>query len=177
MSSSATLSVLTVNDVYDVVPNEHGIGGMAEMATMLKRERAAIPPSHTTLTTINGDFLSASQAGELFYKGYGRVFKVLTATCMATAHMIDLLNHMDIDFAVFGNHEFDFGADILAQRVQESKFRWFGSNVKERATGGLFANATDTLLLPIGPDGALKLGIFGICTPETPQLSFPGDRV
>ncbi|KDO23762.1 hypothetical protein SPRG_10539 [Saprolegnia parasitica CBS 223.65] len=157
----ATLTILTVNDVYDVAPDAHGIGGMAELATLLQRERAATPASSTLLTTINGDFLSASRAGS-YYKG---------------AHMIDLLNHMDIDFAVFGNHEFDFGADVLAQRVQESKFRWFGSNVKERATGGLFANATDTLLLPIGQDGALKLGIFGICTPETPQLSFPGDRV
>ncbi|KDO17727.1 hypothetical protein SPRG_16820, partial [Saprolegnia parasitica CBS 223.65] len=132
----AKLTILTVNDVYDVAPDAHGMGGMAELATLLQRERAATPASSTLLTTINGDFLSASRAGS-YYKG---------------AHMIDLLNHMDIDFAVFGNHEFDFGADVLAQRVQESKFRWFGSNVKERATGGLFANATDTLLLPIGPD-------------------------
>ncbi|OQR89128.1 calcineurin-like phosphoesterase, partial [Achlya hypogyna] len=134
---------------------------MAELATLLARERAMIPTTHTTLTTINGDFLSASQAGE-YYKG---------------AHMIDILNHMHIDLSVFGNHEFDFGADVLADRVRESRFQWLGANVREKATGRPFAETPETLLLPLGPDGALTLGVFGVCTPETPQLSFPGDRV
>ncbi|OQR94402.1 calcineurin-like phosphoesterase, partial [Thraustotheca clavata] len=124
-------------------------------------ERAKIPLTHSVLSTMNGDFLSASQAGE-FYKG---------------AHMIDILNHLKIDLAVFGNHEFDFGSDVLAERVAESKFKWLGSNVKEKSTGKLFANAINTMIVPIGPEGNLKLGIFGFCTPETPQLSFPGGKV
>ncbi|RHY71397.1 hypothetical protein DYB30_008952 [Aphanomyces astaci] len=147
--TTATLTFLTVNDVYDVVPNEQGRGGMAELATLLQAERAIIPSTHHTLTTINGDFL---------------------------AHMIDILNRMDIDYAVYGNHEFDFGSDTLVQRVAESKFQWFGSNVRDKATGNVLGNGLDTTLnIPI--DGSIQVGMFGICTPETPQLSFPGDKV
>ncbi|KAF0746995.1 hypothetical protein AaE_007912 [Aphanomyces astaci] len=120
--TTATLTFLTVNDVYDVVPNEQGRGGMAELATLLQAERAIIPSTHHTLTTINGDFL---------------------------AHMIDILNRMDIDYAVYGNHEFDFGSDTLVQRVAESKFQWFGSNVRDKATGNVLGNGLDTTLFPI----------------------------
>ncbi|ETW09319.1 hypothetical protein, variant 1 [Aphanomyces invadans] len=162
--ASATLTFLTVNDVYDVVPNEQGRGGMAELATLLQAERSIIPPTHHTITTINGDFLSASQAGE-HYKG---------------AHMIDILNRMDIDYAVYGNHEFDFGSDVLVQRVAESNFQWFGSNVRDKVTGNVLGNGLDTVLFPVGSTsqgGVIQVGMFGICTPETPHLSFPGDKV
>ncbi|CAK4714295.1 hypothetical protein AeMF1_002781 [Aphanomyces euteiches] len=160
-TESATLTFLTVNDVYDVVPNEQGRGGMAELAALIHHEQLLIPPTNHTLVTINGDFLSASQAGE-HYKG---------------AHMIDILNNMKFDYAVYGNHEFDFGSDVLVERVKESKFKWFGSNVREKDTGNTLANALDTVILPIGPNGSIKIGMFGVCTQETPQLSFPGDKV
>jgi hypothetical protein len=42
---------------------------MAELATLMQREKAAIPKDALTLVTVNGDFLSASLAGE-HYKGY-----------------------------------------------------------------------------------------------------------
>ncbi|RLN50939.1 hypothetical protein BBJ28_00020065 [Nothophytophthora sp. Chile5] len=62
----ATLVILSVNDVYDMTPNEHGRGGIAEFATLLERERAALPDDVTLLVTLNGDFLSGSEMGERF---------------------------------------------------------------------------------------------------------------
>lgn len=89
---SASVVVLTVNDVYDMYPDKHGRGGTqlllafsylfsndpvlvtiiigaAEFATLLERERAAVPPTSTLLVTLNGDFLSGSQIGARC-KGY-----------------------------------------------------------------------------------------------------------
>lgn len=63
---SAKIVVLSVNDVYDMVPNEHGHGGIAEFATLLERQKAALPEDVTLLVTLNGDFLSGSELGERF---------------------------------------------------------------------------------------------------------------
>uniref|UniRef100_A0A8C0GFN6 Ecto-5'-nucleotidase n=1 Tax=Chelonoidis abingdonii TaxID=106734 RepID=A0A8C0GFN6_CHEAB len=41
---------------------------------------------------------------------------------------------MGVHFAVFGNHEFDFGIDILEDYIQQMKFPWFLSNVYDRFT-------------------------------------------
>jgi len=38
--------------------------------------------------------------------------------------MIDAWNTAGLDYATFGNHEFDFGPDVLKERMKESKFGW-----------------------------------------------------
>ena len=43
--------------------------------------------------------------------------------------MIRLLNAMAFDYAVLGNHEFDFGDEVLAERMAQSRFTWLSSNV------------------------------------------------
>ncbi|KAL4166698.1 hypothetical protein KRP22_013951 [Phytophthora ramorum] len=156
---SAKIVVLSVNDVYDMTPNEHGHGGIAQFATLLERQKAALSEDVTLLVTLNGDFLSGSEMAEHF-KG---------------AHMIELMNHLGIDYVVLGNHEFDFGADELKTRMRESKAKWFGSNVLDAASGAIFDDVVDTEIITL-KDG-LKLGVFGVCTEETPTLSFPGSTV
>ncbi|TMW55255.1 hypothetical protein Poli38472_013146 [Pythium oligandrum] len=156
---NALVVVLSVNDVYDMYPDQQGRGGMAEFATLLERERAKIPAHAKLLVTLNGDFLSGSQVAER-HKG---------------AHMIELLNHLGIEYVVLGNHEFDFGDVVLRERMAESRSKWFGSNVIETATGKLFPGVIDTEIVEL-TDG-LKLGVFGVCTQETPNLSYPGDNI
>ncbi|KAE9011736.1 hypothetical protein PR001_g15839 [Phytophthora rubi] len=156
---TAKLVILSVNDVYDMTPNEHGYGGIAEFATLLERQKAALSEDVTLLVTLNGDFLSGSEMGE-YFKG---------------AHMIELMNHLGIEYVVLGNHEFDFGADELKARMRDSTAKWFGSNVLNAATGALFDGVVDMELVKL-KDG-LKLGVFGVCTEETPTLSFPGATV
>ena len=43
--------------------------------------------------------------------------------------MIDLYNRLGIDVAVLGNHEFDYGPEVLAERIAASAFPWLASNV------------------------------------------------
>ena len=42
---------------------------------------------------------------------------------------------MGLGVATFGNHEFDFGAAVLAERMRESRFPWLAANVLDRASG------------------------------------------
>lgn len=89
--------------------------------------------------------------------------------------MVELMNHLGIEYVVLGNHEFDFGSQVLKQRMAESKFKWFGSNVRDAGSEELFDRVIDTEIVEL--DDGLKLGIFGVCTQETPNLSYPGPEV
>lgn len=150
---SATLTLLTVNDVYEIAPVQ-GKGGLAELQTLLHAERATA--THH-LTTVNGDFLSPSIMSSL-YKG---------------AQMITLFNALRVDMVVFGNHEFDFGPEVTRQRLAESSFPWLGTNVLG-PDGQPFGGAKATLLRQVGE---LHVGFFGVLTPDTAYLSSPGAGV
>lgn len=49
--------------------------------------------------------------------------------------MIDLMNEVNFDVAVLGNHEFDYGIDILNDRMAQSEFPWICANLDVQASG------------------------------------------
>eukprot|EP01102_Stenamoeba_stenopodia_P021404 TRINITY_DN861_c0_g5_i1.p1 TRINITY_DN861_c0_g5~~TRINITY_DN861_c0_g5_i1.p1 ORF type:complete len:533 (-),score=108.54 TRINITY_DN861_c0_g5_i1:48-1646(-) len=157
------LRLLCVNDIYTTKP-QHGLGGWAELATVLKRYRSLKDPS---LFFVNGDFLAGSSLAEV----------------VRGKHAIEIMNYLQVDVAGVGNHEFDFGSEVLQERISESKFRWFGANVLEKASGkvlpGVLTSSVYEIDIPLddGSTRKFKLGVFGVCTPATPYLSFPGDKV
>ena len=104
-----TITFLHTNDVYEISPKD-GKGGLGPLKTLLDRERAANP---NTITTFGGDLISPS----------------LMSGVTKGAQMIDLYNDLGTDVAVAGNHEFDFGPEVAAQRMGESKFPWLAANV------------------------------------------------
>ena len=150
LAQSVKLTILHTNDVYEISP-VRGRGGLAELATLLKRERAQ---AQHHITTFGGDLISPSLMSGLT-KG---------------SQMIELYNALGTDFAVLGNHEFDFGDDVAKARMNESKFPWFAGNLTQ-ADGKLFHTAIATAMKEIG---GLKFGFFGVITPETEHLSSPG---
>ena len=42
---------------------------------------------------------------------------------------MELMNEMRFDAMVLGNHEFDFGQEILKKRISEARFPVLGANV------------------------------------------------
>jgi len=44
--------------------------------------------------------------------------------------IIDLMNYLKFDLSELGNHEFDYGQDILNQRIKQANFPFICSNVK-----------------------------------------------
>jgi 2',3'-cyclic-nucleotide 2'-phosphodiesterase (5'-nucleotidase family) len=96
-------------------------------------------------------------------------------TIAVSAHMIELLNALKVDFVVLGNHEFDFGEDLLMDLLSEAKFTVFGSNVRLSATGELLPGVTDIMTRQL-PNGAV-LGVFGVTTSNSALDSNASDAV
>ncbi len=138
----AQLTVLHLADVYEMLPVSGGkFGGLARVAA-LERQLAA-GKSHV-LMTIGGDFLSPSVASSVF----------------EGEQMVAALGAMGLDLATFGNHEFDFGPEILRQRMREAPWEWVVSNVLDAATGEPFGGAAPYLVREYGD---LKVGFLGLC--------------
>ena len=150
------VTLLQVNDVYQFAPVDQGTrGGLARLLTLKKTIEKESP---NTLLLLSGDTISPS-VESITYKG---------------AQMIDAWNTAQLDYSTFGNHEFDFGPDVLRQRMQESKFKWVVANVIDKKTGKPFGNAQAYAVREF--DG-VKVAIFGLTLEETKVTSRPGPDV
>ncbi|PWC80662.1 5'-nucleotidase [Azospirillum sp. TSH58] len=150
VAQNGTLTFLHFNDIYEISPVK-GRGGFAPLMTVLKAERER---NAGALTTVGGDFLSPS---------------LLSGTTRG-AQMPALFNAMGVDVVGFGNHEFDFGTEVLKARIAESKFPWVGTNIAGpdgQPLPGSVATWTKTV-------GDVKVGFLGVLTPETAHLSGGG---
>jgi 2',3'-cyclic-nucleotide 2'-phosphodiesterase (5'-nucleotidase family) len=196
--------MLAFNDIYTTDVDSQGTGGYAGISTLLKEYRSNTKAP--TFSVVSGDFLGGSAHNQHF-KG---------------ANIIPLLNALELDAVVLGNHEFDHGVDKLQERIKASNFRWFGSNVMHRRCSPKSESQSDanesksdcgsistsnpdtsnsdthkvldgitytwTIDVPIHQEaqngsstitdvGSIRIGMFGVCTEDTPFLSAPGPDV
>ena len=142
--AGAPLTLLQINDVYSMLPVD-GLGGLARIATFKQNLAAA---GRTPLLILAGDFLSPSVASATF-KGQ---------------QMVAALNAAGLDFATLGNHEFDFGVDVLIERMREARWQWVISNVIDTNTGQPIGGALPYVVRAFG---ALKVGFLGLCLTTT----------
>jgi 5'-nucleotidase len=53
--------------------------------------------------------------------------------------MIEVMNELEVDAAVYGNHEFDFGIKPLKSALQGMNFPWICSNLRDKETNEVLA--------------------------------------
>ncbi|MCP3098754.1 bifunctional metallophosphatase/5'-nucleotidase [Myxococcus sp. K15C18031901] len=153
------LTFLHLADVYQVQPVQGGkAGGLARVATLRKQVLAEAPGA---LTLLGGDTLSPSVESLLEVDGQA----------LKGRHMIDAWNALGLDVAVLGNHEFDFGDDVLKERIRQSRFPWLGANVTNAKTGALFDGVKTYDVREM--DG-VRVGLFGVVLPETKTTTKAG---
>lgn len=111
-------TILQLNDVYEIAPLEGGkAGGLARVATVRKELMRENP---NVITIMAGDFLSPSFVGTLKFEDENGVLEKI-----AGQQMVETLNAMGLDYATFGNHEFDLSdVDLLEKRLAQSKFKY-----------------------------------------------------
>lgn len=148
------VGLLHVNDVYQIAPiDPRGPrGGLARLATLVAAVKREAPG---TLFLFGGDTLSPSVESGLF-KG---------------AQMMAAWNALQVDAAVPGNHEFDFGEAVLRERLAESTFPWLAANlVADRPLPAVRASQLRVV-------NGVRIGLVGLLTPDTATLSKPGPNL
>jgi len=157
-TTPASVTFAHFNDVYEIEAVEGGrSGGLARVATALQRLRKSNAP---VVTTLGGDFLSPSAISQARVDGEP----------MAARQMIAVLNAVGVDWATFGNHEFDLGEAVLGARLAQAKFRMVSSNVTN-ASGQPFPGVVPTAVMPVKSGGrTIRIGFLGLTLDDPSQL-------
>ena len=82
---------------------------------------------------------------------------------------IEMMNAVGYDLVTLGNHEFDYGYAKLMENLSKAEFQTICANVILDATGEPILPATTII-----EKGGVKIGFFGIETPETATKVNPG---
>ena len=94
-SPTVEFTILHLNDVYEIErPRDQTLGGLSRVAALRKR---LVEENARTYTMLSGDALSPSPIGGAVIEGDE----------LAGRQMVAVLNVMGLDFATFGNQEFD----------------------------------------------------------------------
>lgn len=139
---------------YDGIGN---VGGLARCATQIRKWRKECP-DHLLFDI--GDVYQGTIAG---YQTEGKV-------------MIDSFNKMGYDGWVLGNHEFDWGLDVVESAVKGSKMPVITGNVtvEGRKAGGIDGSAFSKLAPWLVREvGGFRIGLVGLITPGIPYWSRP----
>jgi 2',3'-cyclic-nucleotide 2'-phosphodiesterase (5'-nucleotidase family) len=175
-AENVQFTILQINDVYEISPIEGGkSGGLARVATLKK---ALLQENPNTLAILAGDFLSPSFIGTL---------KLDNGEPIAGLQMIETLNALGLDYATFGNHEFDIkDPELLQKRIHQSQFRFVCSNVNRLKDGVAqpFTQQVSGVVQPIpghiihefsSPGGQkVRVGLVGVVLPfnQQPYLEY-----
>jgi 2',3'-cyclic-nucleotide 2'-phosphodiesterase (5'-nucleotidase family) len=152
-----TVTILHTNDFHMYLlgstdaTTKKPIGGSARIATVVENERAYNPK---IILVDAGDAIGGGPPIGAFF--YGK-------------DIIEVYNAIGYDYVNFGNHEFDWGKDLLKERISEAKYKYISANVIDTSTNSTFAPEAYT----IKDIGFVKLGFYGLDTADLPVLVNP----
>lgn len=156
------LTVLHTNDTHAHLEN------VAKRITAIKEERAS---HENTLLLDAGDVFS----GTLYFNEFEGLAD------------LEFMNMIGYDAMTFGNHEFDRGTETLAPFVEAAEFPFVSANVdfsaddhlKDRFNDEISADPEDGEIYNgiIKEINGEKVGIFGLTTADTVNISSPGEDV
>ncbi|HEU4320312.1 MAG TPA: lamin tail domain-containing protein [Acidimicrobiia bacterium] len=167
-----TLFVLHNNDgESDLLPDESGAGSISRFGELLDDERRDLDRGRkqgVVSLTAGDNFLASPEFSASLDKG-------------APFYDSIALDRIDYDVYTIGNHEFDFGPDVLAEfingitRCEDTPF--LSANLifdAEPALAELVDRGCIEGSTVLRVDGR-RIGIIGLTTPELREVSSPGD--
>jgi len=148
-----TVVILHTNDFHgNLVPvidaNKNSVAGAAREATIINSVRSTFGQDHVLLVDA-GDAIQG----------------VTIANMFQGKNVIEVYNAMGYNVATLGNHEWDYGQQVLKDRIAEAKFDYVNANV----TGvnlGWKSNVIKNV------DG-INIGLFGVITSDLPIIVAP----
>lgn len=146
------VDILTTNDIH----------GKIEVGFDKKRNQGQ--GGIETLGGIVTDFRAVNPGGTVVVDGGDAWQGTLISNTTNGQSVMDTMAQVQYDAAAIGNHEFDFGRDVLIDNIKKAKFPILGANIIEDKTG---KRVDWTQPYVIVEKEGLKIGIIGFATPQT----------
>lgn len=151
-TGDAPIVIVHTNDVHCAVDENLGY---AKLVNYVDTMRSTYGADNVTLVDA-GDAVQGKAMGTLTNGEY----------------LIDIMNKCGYEFAIPGNHEFDYGMTQFNTLVARAKAKYLSCNFTDLRTGNLMFDAYTMREYGTG-DGKKKVAFLGICTPETLTKSSP----
>jgi len=148
------IRILHVNDFhgfaepYKPLGSQDLLGGAAYLSAAVNRLRGERP----TLLVAGGDMIQGHTWANL----------------SRGEPSIELMNAMRFDVMVMGNHELDFGQELLKKRISEAAFPVLAANVSGMDALKPYA---------IKEVGGVKVGFLGVVAEDTPVITHPNNVI
>lgn len=143
---------ITPIDYYTNKPDNRGL---AKVATLIKRVRKEQP---NVLLVDSGDTIQGSPLASYHSRKNNQPPDPMMLTMSA----------LGFDAMAVGNHEYNFGLNVLEKARREAKFPWLSANTYETKTG-----KTHFQPYIVKELGGVKVGILGLTTPGIPNWDNP----
>ncbi len=157
------ITLLETSDIHgNILPINYGNNtvnelGLAKVASIIKAERRR---SEHVIVIDNGDLI---QGTPLTYYHARMDYE-------PSNPMINVCNYLNYDLAVFENHEFNYGQDILQKAIRESTFPWLSANIVKIGTDEPYYGKPYVVK---NYKGGLKIGFLGLTTHYIPNWENP----
>lgn len=150
-AKETSFKILHTNDTHgNVKDNGRDAIGFAKFATFVEAEKAK---------------------GNVIVVDAGDMFQGLPFANMEKGHsIVDIVNEVGYDAMTIGNHEFDFGAENLVSLIEKINYPVISANIfkgEEQFVESYIIRTFDDV----------KVGVFGMSTPETAFKTHPDNVV
>jgi 2',3'-cyclic-nucleotide 2'-phosphodiesterase (5'-nucleotidase family) len=149
-----SITILHTNDLHGIMLpfEEEGrmVGGFSRISTIVEEVRQK--EEHVLLVDAGDTIMEDQHLMANYFRG---------------EPVIRLMNKIAYDLAVPGNHDFEFGLDILAQRIGEADFTYLATNIVPAAEPNDAALDLTSQMKPytILSVAGVKIGFLGLTQP------------
>ncbi|MEC5424681.1 bifunctional UDP-sugar hydrolase/5'-nucleotidase [Virgibacillus sp. C22-A2] len=161
--NSAKVTILYTSDIHGHAmpilygPNEPADIGLTKYATIVKKYREE---NDHLLVLDNGDLIQGTPLMTHYVKEHMDKKNPL----------VGIMNRIGIDAGVIGNHEFNFGTQVLSDAVEQSEFPWLSANIVDEKTDKP-AFGPPYIIKKL--DNGIKIAVIGVTTHYIPNWESP----
>lgn len=160
-----SFSVLHTNDFHGQLEKSGSNPGLPSVEYQINQAQAAVGGAQNTLLVDSGDEMQGSLLSNIYHG----------------ESTIGAMNAMNYAASTFGNHEFDWGQDVLNARTTQANHPFVSANIVKNDTGNCatagwqvpttFAVVPFTVTTLHTTSGDIRVGITGVTTTETPIIT------
>ncbi|MGL5244125.1 MAG: 5'-nucleotidase C-terminal domain-containing protein [Sarcina sp.] len=149
--NSENIDIISINDFHGALKEENKNVGAAKLVGEIKKQKEQNP---NTIVVSGGDLFQGSAMSNQL-KG---------------EPVIKMLKEMGLIFSAIGNHEFDWGKEMIPKWNKDGNFEFIAANIYDKATNKPVDWAKPYGLTKVG---GKTIAFIGLATPETASKTKP----